>query len=437
MLIYQLGKFLLDVSRFTSSPESTMRAYQRKWGDPFSFQIGPKQQVWISGTSAAAQEIFKARPEVFGHLVAAPIEVLLGSRSLLMLEGEDRIREKQFLTPMFHGDNMRSYGDAMCSFTLQEMNTWETNKNYDIHTAMKRITLHVILDAIFGIKEAGLLALFSEKTQRFLNYYSPPLMFLPILRHSFWYPWRRYRKARTDFENVLLESIQKRRQQLDKNDNDILAKLVQFTSPEGHTFDNQSLLDELITLLLGGHETASIALTWALYYTLTQDEIKRKLLLELHSLSNEPTIEEIIKLPYLTAVCKEALRIHPTVPITLRTLKQPFEFQGKQLSPGDTIGLSLTLLHSDASIYREPQLFQPERFLVREYSQYEFAPFSGGARKCLGAAFALYEMRVILATILLNTKLQITSQYKGCPNLYGMTMKPGKVIYGMKMPGSP
>ncbi len=173
-----------------------------------------------------------------------------------------------------------------------------------------------------------------------------------------------------------------------------------------------------------------IQATASLYYIFTHAEIKNKLLSELRTLPEGADIDQLIKLPYLTAVCRESLRIHPIVPIVLRTLNQPFEYRGQALNPGDTIGLSLTLLHSNETRWQEPHLFNPERFLNQHYTQYEFAPFGGGARRCLGAAFALYEMKILLATILLNINLEIKPPKNTLPHLYGMIMKPRKIFWG-------
>jgi len=430
MYINQLCKFLLDAGSFAYNPESAMRKYQKKLGDPFRFQMSPKQSIWVSGTPMATKEIFTAKPEIFGPLAADPIESLMGPKSLLILEGQNHLREKVTMSPAFQGDNMRLYGETMQFFALHEFNHWKSDQAHDIYTAMKHITLNVILSAIFGIQDKELLEIFRKKTMRFLTNYSPSLMFLPILRNRFWYPWQQYINAREEFDNLMLEQIEKCRINPEENRNDILFKFVNATFSDGSQFSNESLLDELKTLLVGGHETSSTALTWALYYIFTNDDIKNKLLSELNSLPEDAGIAQMIKLPYLTAVCQEALRIHPTVPIILRTLKEPFEFRGKALNPGDTIALSLTLLHSNEDTWEHPHLFNPERFLNRTYSQYEFAPFGGGVRRCLGASFALYEIKIILAVTLLNIKLKIKPQKNIFPHLYGMIMKPRKNIWG-------
>lgn len=431
MFITQLTKFLFDAGSFAFNPERVMHYYQNKYGDPFCFQMSPKKSIWVSGKPEAMYEIFTAKPDVFGSLEADPIEALLGSRSLLILEGKNHLCEKRVMSPAFHGDNMRLYGEIMRFFTVDEFNKWKPGKQYDIYTSMKHITLNVILSAIFGIKNDELLKKFRKKTMLFLNKYSPSLMLLPILRNPFWYPWKQYINARNEFNQLLLEQIENCRQFPDESRNDILAKFVHIKFPDGTQLSNESLLDELKTLLVGGHETTSTALTWAIYYIFANDDVKNKLLSELHSLPVDASIDHITKLPYLTAVCQEALRIHPVVPIILRTVKQPFEFRGKSLIPGDTIGLSITLLHSNEAIWKQPHIFNPERFINQTFSQYEFAPFGGGVRRCLGAAFALYEIKIMLAVIMLNIKLEIKPKKNISPHLYGMIMKPRKSIYGI------
>lgn len=430
MILRKFFQFLLHTGQFAYSPEKTMRHYQNKLGDPFYLQLNPQQGIWVSGTPEAAREIFTAKANNYAKPSPADaIETLLGAGSMLLLSGQHHLQEKQCMSPAFHGENMRLYGEIIRSLAQKELNNWQPSKIYDLSAAMKSITLNVIIHTIFGIQNDISLEYVRKTTLRFLDSYTPTLMFLPILRNRFWSPWQRHVTARTEFEEILLKQIEDCRQHPEKQRKDILAKLVGMIFPDGSKLMDNHLLDECKTLFMAGHETSATALTWALYYTLSNSDIKEKLLTEISDLQPSSPIEEIIKLPYLTAVCEEALRIHPIVPIIIRTLNQTLEFRGKQFSPGESIAISTTLLHSNQTVWEQPQLFNPERFINRSYSQYEYAPFGGGFRRCLGAAFALYEMKIILATILLQTKLVIIPIKNMTVRLSGLTMAPKKITF--------
>ena len=429
MLIKKLATFLLHTGQFALNPEKTMLYYQEKRGDPFYFQLNPKNGVWVSGTPAAAQELFSAKINTYARLSPADaIETLLGPGSMILLSGQNHLQEKQCMGPAFHGDRMRLYGETIRTLTQTELMRWQSNNTYDLYAAMKSITLNIIIRTIFGVQESSQLELVRNKTIRFLNSYSLSLMFLPLLRNRFWWPWRRYMIARAEFDQLLLKQIDDCRRYPEKKRKDILASLVNATFPDGSGFRDENLLDECRTLLMAGHETSATALTWALYYCMSNLDIKAKLLTEISTLEPNSPIEDIIKLPYLTAVCEEALRIHPIVPIVIRTLDKAFEFRGMSLKQGNSIALSITLLHSDPTVWEQPELFNPERFIGKSYSQYEYAPFGGGARRCLGAAFALYEMKIVLATLLLGAKLAITPIKNNLPRLHGLTMGPKKIM---------
>lgn len=430
MLIQNLSKFVLHAGQFANNPEKTMIYYQKKLGDPFYFHLNPKQGVWVSGTPAAAQEIFTAKTTMYAKPSPTDaIETLLGPGSMILLCGKHHLQERQCMAPAFHGENMRYYGETIRAIAMTQLNQCRPDKAHDLYATMKNITLNIIICTIFGIQEQNQLELVTKKTLRFLNGYSVSLMFLPILRNRFWLPWRRYVNARNEFDDVLLKQIEDCRQYPDKKRKDVLAKLVSIVFPDGTGFLNQNLLDECRTLLMAGHETSATALTWALYYSLTNPAIKERLLTEVCALKPDSPIEEIIKLPYLTAVCEEAMRIHPIVPIIVRTLNQPFEFRGKLIKPGQTVALSITLLHSNQTIWEQPEIFNPDRFIGKHYSSYEYAPFGGGARRCLGAAFALYEMKIVLATLLLQKRLTIMPVKTNTPRLHGLTMGPHKINF--------
>jgi cytochrome P450 len=160
---------------------------------------------------------------------------------------------------------------------------------------------------------------------------------------------------------------------------------------------DDDIVDELITLLFAGHETTAITLAWAMYWLHAKPELLERLNAELAAAGALASTDEIAKLPFLSAIVDETLRIHPIVPLVPRILEQDFELGGWLLPKGSAIGVSVMLLHQNPDTYPNPTEFNPDRFLGKTFSPFEYAPFGGGARRCIGAAFALYEAKLVLA----------------------------------------
>ncbi|GAB0107377.1 hypothetical protein JMUB6875_63710 [Nocardia sp. JMUB6875] len=184
---------------------------------------------------------------------------------------------------------------------------------------------------------------------------------------------------------------------------------------DGSAITATDLREQLRTLLVAGHETTATALVWALYRLHREPAVLERLLGELSSAGTDPDPAELMKLPYLDAVCQETLRLHPPVPIVLRRLTGDFTLRGAPLAAGDTMGISVHLLHTDPAVWPEPRRFRPERFLERRYGPFEFAPFGGGHRRCVGAALADYELRIVLATVLTSVRLRLAPRFAHGP----------------------
>ncbi len=421
--------FLIHTASFSNNPVKFAQDYHKKAGSPFLLQMTPKHGVWVSGTTQAAKTLFSAKPDSFTSFEPSdPLKILTGPHSLILANGNEHLCEKQAMAPVFHGDNLHRHLEIMRLHTLSDMQNWREGMPIDLTYTMKSITLNIILTVIFGVDDPGQLSLFRDKTFTLLKHYTPSLMFIPMLRQRYWNPWRNFLKARGAFDDLLLTKINDARQSVQTDKHDILSKLANLTLSNGKQWTEAQLLDQLRTLLIAGHETSATALAWALFYILSNPDIEYKLRTELESSSVNYCLENIIKLPYLTAVCQEALRIHPVVPIIIRTLNKPFEFEGKLLNPGENIGLSITLLHSDKQFWQNPEQFNPERFIENKFTNYQYIPFGGGSKRCLGASFALFEMKIILATILLNSTMSITASKIMPPKLYGLTMGPRRPI---------
>nr|WP_293098134.1 cytochrome P450 [Okeania sp. SIO2F4] len=225
--------------------------------------------------------------------------------------------------------------------------------------------------------------------------------------------------------------MSERRQKLDPQRSDILTMLLLAKDETGEGMSDIELRDELMTLLLAGYETTATSLAWAFYWIHRQPEIYRKLLQELETLGNDPYPMKIIKLPYLNAVCCETLRIYPVVLIVSpREAKSPIAIMGQEYPVGTALAPCIYLTHHREDLYPEPKKFKPERFLERQYSAYEFLPFGGSNRRCIGAAFAMFEMKLVLATILRRYTFALAEKQPVKQVRRGITLTPAG---GVKM----
>jgi cytochrome P450 len=357
------------------------------------------------------------------------VEPLLGPSSLILLGGQRHQRERKLLSPPFRGARMRAYLDAIRKITLEALTDIADGQCIEAQRLARRITLRVIVEVVFGVQDAQRRERFEQAIVCMLDRYVAPLMITPALRRPLGgvSPWDRFVRARDAFRALLHAELSTRRAS-SADAEDILGLLLTLRYEDGSRPSDEALVDQLCTLLVAGHDTTSIGLCWALYYVHREPKVRERLLDELTALGDEPSAAALEGAPYLTAVCEEALRLHPVVPIAVRRLLRPLEVGGHQLHAGESVAVALTLLHSDPTLYPEPSRFAPERFLAWSPSPFEYAPFGGGARRCLGASFAVSEMRVALGTLLSAARFKLLDASQPAAVLHGITMGPRRPI---------
>lgn len=409
-------------------PLDYLDTYAQHYGDPF--RVGGKKSpglVYFSHPQAL-QEIFTADPERLdagrGNGV---LRFLLGEHSLVLLDGDRHQRQRRLLTPPFHGDHMRAYGQLICDITKQVTTPWRIGEPFIIRSSMQEITLQVILQAVFGLHEGPRYQQLRQLIRSLLDSISSPfsssLLFFRSLRQDWGplSPWGRFLRQKQQIDQLLIEEIRERRAQGDLSQSDILTLLMSARDEAGQPMTDEELRDELMTLLVAGHETTASALTWALYWIHHLPEVQEKLRHELATFGEDAEPSEIGRLPYLTAVCQETLRIYP-VALTafFRILKAPFQVMDYEFEAGTGLIPCIYLTHHREDIYPEPKRFRPERFLERQFSQYEYLPFGGGNRRCIGMAFAQFEMKLVVATILSHFQLALVDNRKVLPVRRGL-----------------
>jgi cytochrome P450 len=353
-----------------------------------------------------------------GHLNELMAQVV-GQHSLMLLEPAPHRARRRLLTPPFHGERLRAYGALIQSIARQVFAELQPGKEWNARTQMQRITMRVILSAVFGLHEGERYRHLEGLLQRNLNLrtgrFGTVMLFVPALRRDLgsWSPGGRVLRLESETRLLLMREIAERRRSLEAGDGearvDVLSLLLACRDEQGEGLSDAELHDELITLLLAGHETSATVLTWALHWIHHQDEVRQGLLAELATCENPDDPELIQRLPYLNAVVNEVLRIHPVAMLLFpRLVEEPLEMAGWAFEPGDVLLGCIQAVHERADLFPEPLSFNPQRFLERSYGPGEFLPFGGGARRCLGAALALYEIKLILATLLRQHRLALT-----------------------------
>jgi cytochrome P450 len=422
---------ILEALALARDPEGFLEACRSQRGDPFVVRLPGVGEVFVTGDPEGAREIFSAAPETFEPLRDNPVEPLLGKHSLILLQGDRHRRERKLMSPPFHGDRMRAYATLFRDLTLAEIARWVPGEPVMLQAVARRITLEVIIRAVFGVQDAARMERFRETIVRLLDAYTAPLVVLPALRRGFGGagPWARFTRARDAFVAMLHAEIAERRGEGAGAREDVLSLLLEARYDDGTALSPAELVDELSTLLVAGHETTATALVWALAYVHRDARVLASVTDEARALGAAIDPTRAAELPYVGAVCSEALRVHPVVPIAIRRVVQPFRLRGADVPAGGTVAVATTLLHTHPELWPEPSRFRPERFLERKFSPFEYAPFGGGARRCLGAAFATYEMKIVLATIFARARLAAeTHAPLARPVLHNITMGPSSAL---------
>ncbi|MBN4000759.1 cytochrome P450 [Nostoc sp. LPT] len=420
--------------QWLTNPLEYMEDCAKSYGDMFTLRIGPvfTPQVFISNPQAI-QQIFTIDPKQLDSGAAAGLGTpLLGQNSLLSLEAKPHQRQRKLLTPPLHGERMQAYGDLICKIAKQVTSEWPVGESFTVLPSMQEISFQVILKAVFGLKDGVRYEKLKEILIAILNPKRPILrailLFFPLLRQDLGprSPWGSYLRLRQEMDDLIYAEIQERRSLADQSRSDILSLMMAARDEAGEPMTDLELRDELMTLLVAGHETTASSLAWALYWIHHQPEVREKLVQELDSLSENKDPNAIFRLPYLNAVCSETMRLYPVAMLGLnRLVKSPLEIAGYKFDPGTILVPCIYLSHHREDLYPNSKQFQPERFLERQFTPFEYLPFGGGNRRCIGMAFALFEMKLVLATILSDWQMKLADTKPVLPVRKSFLLAPG------------
>ncbi|WP_392534533.1 cytochrome P450 [Nostoc sp. C117] len=433
----------LRIIKFIAQPIEYIDDFAKIYGDTFTIKSnrGDNHIVYFSQPEALEQ-IFTADSSYFevgrGNI---GLRFLLGDRSFMLSDGHRHQRQRQLLAPPFHGERMRAYGEEIRKITTEVSNEWQIGKPFKIRESMQEITLRVILRVVFGLNDGQLFEELRRSLSDLLDFITSPIMssafFFRFMQKDFgaWSPWGWILQQQQKIDGLIYALLRERRAELDQNRQDILSLMMAARDDNGEGMSDEELHDELMTLLVAGHETTASALTWAFYWIDYLPEVREKLQKELNTIGVNADLSIIAKLPYLTAVCQETLRIYPIAMNAFwRVVKIPITIMGYELREGTAIIPSIYLAHHREEVYPQSKQFKPERFLERQYSPYEYLPFGGGNRRCIGMAFAQYEMKIVLATVLSEFQVSLVNKRPVRPVRRGLTIA---APAGMRMIATP
>jgi len=424
--------------RFALWPYASVAMGARRWGERYTVPaFGQPGKMVIFTDPEGIKDIFTADGDDLrsGEAVAPILGPILGAHSILLLDGERHQRERRLMSPPFHGERMHVYGRLMREIADRVIERWPVGRPFPIHREMQSITLDVILRAVFGVDEGAAFTRVREQVERFVaqaNGPSAPFIALKPFQIDLgrWTPWGRFVRNRAAIRAVLLDEIARRRAEGTAGRSDILSLLVDARDEQGAPMSDAELLDEMFTLLMAGQETTATSLAWVFYHLLRHPDALARLRAELARVVGSGPVEaqHLPQLEYLDAVTKESARLTPVATNVMRRLHAPARIGGLDLPAGVSVSASIYATHHRPDLWPDPERFLPERFLGTRPSPNTFFPFGGGVRRCLGAAFATYQLKIVLAEVLSRVDLRIAPGYRMRPVLRAITVAPSRGV---------
>ena len=368
-----------------------MERARRRYGDAFTVRLAQVGTFVFTTDPDVLKTVFTTGPDKLraGEANVA-LEPVLGSRSVLLLDGAEHIRQRRLMLPPFHGERLRGYEQLIAEIAEDEMQRWPTGEPLVLQPRMQAVTLEIILRVVFGMDRGPRLVRLRELIKQLLTVTTRPWALVPWLRRDLGprSPWVRFLAVRDEVDEALFDEIARRREDPSLPERtDIFSMLMQARDEDGAPLTDRELRDELITLLVAGHETTATGLAWAFERMVRHPG-------GLEQLAADDARE------YADAVVQETLRLRPPIPIVARrVVNEPFQLGEREIPVGTMVAPCIYLVHRRADLYPEPYAFRPERFLERPPETYSWLPFGGGMRRCIGASFAVLEMSTILRTV--------------------------------------
>jgi cytochrome P450 len=431
---------LLQTLLYLRDPYRYLARCRDRYGDPFTAR-GINTTTVVVGSPAGAQQIYTADPDTFLPYIPDGIRPLIGESSLFLLTGATHRRERKLLMPAFHGERLHTYGETIREAALAAAARWPHGRVFVFQDSSQSISLEILLRTVYGVTDPARVEAFRAAILEYVAAARPLLLYFAALQHPAFGPWARLQRAQARCGELLADELAARRAAPSAERDDVLSLMLRARRDDGSAMSDAELRDALATLLFAGHETTAIALAWAVHWLLRDRTCLARLLAELDAAGERPPVDVLTRLPYLDAVVHEALRLHPILPDPYRLLARPLALCGYTVPAGATVVVAASLLHTDPGLYPDPHRFAPERFLARRFGPFEYVPFGGGHRRCLGAAFALHELKLVLATLLARFRLELAEPGEVRPGRRNIALGPStgvRVIFrGPRAPGDP
>ena len=382
-------------------PIEFMNSCRRRYGDAFRVKfIGFETPMVMISDPEAIRALYRGRENGLPPGRSVSLEPVVGARSILLLEGEEHLARRRLMLPPFHGERMRAYEEVISELVNSEIGSWPIGETFPIHPRMQALTLEVIMRAVFGVSEPRRAARLRGLLVDLLSQSTSPVLQLRVLlarRFGGRDPLAQLKRQTAEIDEVLAAEVAERRADPDLGEReDILSMLVAARFEDGEPMSDGELRDQLMTLLLAGHETTATGLAWTFDLLLRHPTTLERLRSEL----------EAGEEGYLRAVIAESLRLRPVIPLAGRRLRDELHVDGLTLPAGTDVTPAIWLTHTREDLYPAPLEFRPERFLDEGPDTYSWIPYGGGVRRCLGASFAEFEMRIVLRETLRRCELR-------------------------------
>jgi cytochrome P450 len=381
-------------------PTGYLERCRDRYGKRFTVRLPATPPFVMLSDPEEIKQVLTAPPDVLHPGEGARLlEPVVGTHSVILLDEKPHLTQRKLMLPAFHGAKMEALTDLVRDVAEREVATWPLDEPVELHPRLQALTLEIILRGVFGMEPGERLDTLRARLVEVLDVAGRPFGMLPQTQRRLagFGPWARFIDARDEVDRILAEVIAERRAEPDADRDDVLAMLPAARHEDGSPMSAQELRDELMTLLVAGHETTASQLAWALNRLAAEPRVTATLVSAIDADEGDE---------YLNATIHEVMRRRPVLPNAApRLVKRPITVGGIDYEPGPSLVASSYLVHHDPEIYPDPYAFRPERFLGVKPGTYTWIPFGGGRRRCLGASFALLEMRVVLRAVLERNEL--------------------------------
>jgi cytochrome P450 len=408
---------------FWARPLAFLEKCRREYGPRFTIKLPGSPPFVMLTDPAEVKQVFTAPPDVLQPGRGARVlEPIVGSNSLILLDGDAHMSQRKLMLPAFHGERMEALTELLTEVTHEAVAAIPRDEPIELHPRMQELTLEVILRAVFGLDPGARFDRLRERLKGMLEYGDRAISLIPIdpdglvAKGFVKIPAvAGFLRDQAEVDEILFELIAERRA-ADEGGDDVLAMLLEARHEDGSPMSEQELRDELLTLLVAGHETTASSLAWAFSQFVAHPEVVARLEREIDGGEDDA---------YVTATMHETMRHRPVLPNAApRYVVKPIEVGGWRYEPGCSLVANGYLIHHDPEIYPDPYAFRPERFLDEQPGTYTWIPFGGGRRRCIGASFAMLEMKIVLKEILGSCTVQPSDAGAELPQRRNITIRP-------------